>query len=357
MDKKKALNKIIGDIKKRTPDISLGLGELDAVEFISTPFNTVNTMTGGGLPKGKFTTIAGAERTAKGTLLLQTIGYQMQIDPEFYVLWTDAEDALDEAWCLAHGIDLDRIVVQKYSDDAPYFEKLLDDGLKVIETGAINMWVIDSVAALLPKAEEKKDIEENAMLDLQRKLPVFFRKAVRIMNKTKTACVLIGQIYDVPNATYVQKEVKGGNALKHYAHLRLLTRRGNKDEARHGQGDVTMADGTTRKVHLGWAQHIKVDKTRINENEGHEVVLQFVYGRGLDAVDAAITSLFANSIIDSRGAWCYHDEFPDGKLNGKKAAIKWLQDNPKVRTKMIEEMDAILLAGASEPDETAVAAE
>ena len=233
VDRKKAraaLKRQLAALNKKD-SLHLDFGLINPVKFIETPFVTLNRLIGGGIPRGKFTTIAGPERTAKGTLLLQTIGHKMQQDPDFTVLWTDAEDALDEDWCIKHGIDLERFVVQKYSADAPYFEKLLDDGLKLIETGGIDMWVIDSVAALMPKAEEGKDIEENTMLDLQRKLPVFFRKATRIISLANTSCVLIGQIYNVPNAQYVQQEVKGGNALKHFAHLRLLTRRGNQQEA------------------------------------------------------------------------------------------------------------------------------
>ena len=143
-EKRKKLEKVIQGLKKKN-DLSLGFGAVEKLNFIQTPFVTLNTLTGGGLPRGRFTTVGGAERTAKGTLLLQIIAYNQQLDPTFMTFWTDAENALDVDWCRVHGVDLDRVVVQKYSDDATNLERLFDDGLKIIETGAIDMWVIDSI--------------------------------------------------------------------------------------------------------------------------------------------------------------------------------------------------------------------
>ena len=323
-------------------ELHLGFGMVDKVEFYPTPFVTVNEMIGGGFPKGKYVTIAGAEQTAKGTLILQTIAYNMQLDPNFTVLWTDAENALDESWCLVHGVDLDRVIVQKYSDDAEYMEKLLDDGMKIIETGAISMWVIDSVGALLPKAEFTKDIEDNSMLDLQRKLGLFFRKNVHTMDKNKVSTIMIGQIYEAPNTSYVDIRVKGGNAMKHWAHLRLMTRRGNQKEVTGGKNSILMADGTLRDIMSGWSMHLKVDKTRLNGNEGRSVMLQFVLGRGLDCTESAITALFASSVFKQSGAWFYHDKLHTGKIQGKDALINLLQADEALRESLIKELDETL---------------
>jgi recombination protein RecA len=346
-EKLKQLNKVIKKITDKEA-INIGFGMVNPVKYLETPFVTLNKLIGGGFPMGKFTTIAGAERTAKGTLLLQTIGYHMQKDPEFIALWTDAEESLDEEWCVRHGIDMSRMIVQRYSEDAPYFEKLLDNGIEMIKTGAVNIWVIDSVAALMPKSEEQKSIEENAMLDLQRKLPVFFRKAIRHMSLHDTATIMVGQIYEAPNTSYVDIRVKGGNGLKHWAHLRLMTRRGNKKEITAPDVEVVSPDGTMQKLKPGWPMHIKVDKTRINKNEGQSIVLQFLYGRGLDSVDATITALFANEIFQSSGAWFYHDLLPDGKVQGKANLINILKEDEDLRKTLLDELTELLKPKISE---------
>lgn len=339
-DKKKTLNKALANLKKKD-NLSLDFGNVEEMEFFETPFPTLNTLIGGGFPKGKFTTIAGAERTAKGTLILQTIGYHMQKDPEFIVLWTDAEDAMDREWAEMHGVDFDRVIVQKYSDDAPYFEKLLDAGLKLIETGSIDMWVLDSVGAFTPKSEYEKDIEENAMLDLQRKLGLFFRKSIRPVSVHKVGVIMVGQIYEAPQTSYVDIRVKGGNALKHWAHLRLMTRRGNRQEGPTAV-KVMAPDGETRDIVPGWAQHIKVDKTRVNDKEGQEIILQFVFGRGLDSIAASITALLAHGIVERRGAYYYNEKLPDGKIQGKDALIDLLKADEALRSELITELDTML---------------
>jgi recombination protein RecA len=338
-EKKKLIKAALKKITKETGEVFLKTAaECNPVTYLATPFDTLNTLTGGGFPVGKFSTVAGAERTGKGTLIAQTLGHNQTLDPSFTCLWTDAEDAIDLEWMTVHGIDPERLYVQKYSEDTPNFEKLLDNGIDLISTGAIDMWVIDSVAALLPKAEANKAINEDSMLDLQRKLPLFFRKASRIMSTNKVTCILVGQIYNVPNANYVQEEVKGGNALKHWAHLRLKTRRGNRAEGPTAI-KIMAPDGEIRQVVPGWAQHLKLDKTRANEKEGQEIVLQFVSGRGLDSIAASITALLASGEISRRGAYYYHELFPGDNIQGKEALVAFLKEEPEIRKKLTESMD------------------
>lgn len=337
-DRKKRLDKVLKSLRKGDKDIAIGFGLVGETEFIETPFSTLNTLTGGGLPRGKYVTIAGAERTAKGTLLTQTIGHNMQLDNEFTVLYTDLENALEPDWCELHGVDLDRMLVQRYSDDALNMERVLDDGMEVIATGDIDMWILDSVGAMLPKAEQEKSIEEDAMLNLQRKLGLYFRKAAHSVHKSRCCVVLIGQIYEAPQANYVDIRVKGGNAMKHWAHLRLMTRRGNQQEG-PSKVKVMCPDGEKRDVFPGWAQHVKVDKTRLNASEGQEVILQFVHGRGLDSAAASITALLAHGVIERAGAYYRHELLPDGQVQGKEALINLLRADEALREQLVASMD------------------
>lgn len=179
----------MNDISKILKDFE-GLGITTAsnatkYEFYNTPFPTVNNLIGG-LPKARFSTIAGAEHTGKGAFCAQTIAHLQAQDPDFIALWTDAESAFDEDWAKKLGVDLDRLIIQRYTVEVNSMEKLLDQSIDLLKKLKINMWVIDSIGALLPSKdayEQKgknytdKSLEGTNMLNLQRKLGEFFRKA------------------------------------------------------------------------------------------------------------------------------------------------------------------------------------
>lgn len=353
MEKTKQLNKVIEKLKSKNPNVDLRFGGVPETVFISTPFPTLNNLSGG-VARGKFGTIAGASQTAKSTLLAQIIAHAQQQDPEFVALWTDAECSIDSAWLENLGVDLDRLLVQQYDSDRPYMEALMDDALAIIATKTIDMWVVDSIGALEPKADEEKSIEDNKMLNLQRKLGEFFRKAVKYIAPTNDwpgcACMLIGQVYNVPTTTGVGlEEVRGGNSVKHWAHYRWKTRRGNRLEG-PDPIKLKMPDGEQRAIVPGWAQHVKLDKSKLNDKEGQEIILQFVYGRGLDSTNSAITALIAHGIVERNGPMYYHKRFLDypdvanseGKIRGKDATIKFLSENSLIRDELVQEMDQVL---------------
>ena len=345
-DKRKQINKALEKIREKNPTIRLGFGDILDTIYLPTPFVTLNNLNNGGIPRGKFGVLAGPAQTSKSTLLAQVIAFNQARDPDFTVLWTDAENSLDKKWLTTLGVDINRIITQQYDTENNNAEKLLDIGLIIMQTKAIDMWVIDSIGGLIPKAEQDKTIEENAMMDIQRKLGIFFRKAVQLIAPTADwpgcACVFIGQVYTVPTTTGVGlDEVRGGNAVKHWAHWRWKTRRGNKDEGPEPI-DVKFPDGRIGKIVPGWAMHVKQDKSKVNEKESQEVILQFVHGRGLDSTNSAITALIANEIIERDGAMYKHSKLPDGKVRGRDSLIKYLQDNKEVREELIKEMDTFL---------------
>lgn len=347
LDKQKALRQVLSKLKKSHPSLRIGIGTNDDFGYIPTPFPSVNELIGGGIPRGRFTTICGPERTAKGTLLLQTIAHNQAADPNFTVLWTDAEGASQPAWAQHLGVDLDRVILQEYDTEVCVdAENLLQVGLQLLETKLIDMWVIDSISALLPKSENKKDLKEDTMMETSRLMGKFYRKSVRLLRPDTEykgcACVLIGQVYTVPTATGAGLDaVRGGNAVKHWAHLRVKARRGNKDEVTTPSRHVTQPDGSISNMPGGWAQHLKVEKTRINDKEGQEVILQFVNGLGLDSINSTITTLLANNIVTRSGAWFYHELLPDGKLQGKESLVNYLSSDAQVRDQMLAQLASL----------------
>ena len=336
-------NKEIDKILKDYKDLGITrASDATKYEFYSTPFSTVNNLIGG-IPKGRFTTIAGPEHTGKGAFCAQLIANLQAQDPNFVALWTDAEGSFDETWATHLGIDLDRLMLQRYNSEVDTMESLLDKSLAFIKELKPNMWVMDSIGALVPKNDVRdskgaeKSLEGTNMLNLQRKLGEFYRKANILIapNKEYTGCavIMIGQVYTVPDAHVPLEAVKGGNAVKHWAHLRLMFRRGPKSDWPE-KIKIKGPDGEAREVYPGWSGRIKVEKTRINSNEGKEVLLPFKHGLGFDSKSATINSAFGLGFIARAGAYYSNPHLPDGKIQGKDSVIKFFNDNDEAYQKL-----------------------
>lgn len=334
------IDKILKDYK------NLGISRASQAveyEFYQTPFSTVNNLIGG-IPKGRFTTVAGPEHTGKGAFCAQLIAYLQSIDPEFIALWSDFEGSFDDKWAKHLGVDLDRLLIQRYTKEVDTMEKALDGALALIKNISPNMWIVDSIGAMIPKNDvydskgEDKSLEGTNMLNLQRKLGEFYRKAnVFIAPRSDgykgCAVIMIGQIYTVPDAHVSLEAVKGGNAVKHWAHLRLMFRRGPKSDWPE-RIKIKGPDGELREVYPGWSGRIKVDKTRINSNEGKEILLPFKHGLGFDSKATTINSAFGLDIIKRAGPTYTCPYLPEGKMVGKDNVIKYFTDNQEAYNKL-----------------------
>ena len=349
-EKKRILNQAIRTYEKKTKrKTNIGFGNIEEISYLPTPFITFNEMMNGGIPRGQFGVFAGPERTAKSTFLLQVIAYNQKLDENFVALWTDTEDSLDIAWCETLGVDLDRLIVQKAPEEYELqsMEEILEEALTLVKSQAINFWVIDSIGGLTPSAELKKELVEGKMLDLQRKFGEFFRKAINIISPKKNEdndnepfigcpAVFIGQVYTNPNAHVAFHEVRGGNAVKHWAFWRIMTRRGAKD-AFMGPSSTYVVPGLekTKNIETGWAQYLKLEKTKMNDQELREIVLQFNLGSGLDARQCNISTILAKGIIERKGAWYTHEYLPEGRVQGKEALFQLLTSDDELREKFI----------------------
>jgi recombination protein RecA len=351
-DKSKKINNILEKINKK-----YGKGSLSIASNIApfgthkTPFPTVNNLCGG-IPIGRFTTIAGPEHTGKGVFCLQLIAFHQQQDPEFIAMWSDAENSFDETWAETLGVDLDRLIIQRYTSDVSTMERLLDEALDIIRELEVNLWVVDSIGALVPKADiidnkgKDRPLEEANMLNLQRKMGEFYRKANIIIapreDKPGCAVILIGQVYTVPSANVTLHEVRGGNAVKHWAHLRLMFRRGPRSEWPE-KVKLRTPDGIEREVHPGWSGRIKVDKSRVNPNEQKEILLTFVNGRGFNSNQAVIIAALGHGLIERRGAYYKSDLLPGGQIQGKEATIEFFKSNPEAFKMLYEKVNNLAL--------------
>lgn len=149
--------------------------------------------------------------------------------------------------------------------------------------------------------------------------------------------------YTVPTDHGALEEVRGGNAFKHWAHLRLLFRRGPKSTDWPDEIPFIGVDGVKRKIRPGWGGRIKLDKTRLNTNEGQEVLLTFMHGKGFDSKQATLNAAFGLNVFRRGGSYYYHDIFPEGKIHTKEAVIKYFSDNEEAFSKLMEAVNEAAL--------------
>ena len=287
-------------------------------ERISTGFPALDVVLDGGFPKGKFSVIAGPEQSCKTTLCLYTIADRMRKHPDALWGWVDAENSFDPKWAANAGVDLDRLVVFKPT----IMEDMLQSLIEAIATGNFDGVVIDSVGGLTPLAEikKKKDdksmtrtLTDDSMAGLAKKIGQFFRMCNETVFQTKTCCLLIGHVYTPIGNDYVEYEVKGGNALKHWAHLRVLCRRRKGDQ--DAKMDLQMPSGQKKAIFVGYEAVFMVDKTRQGAHQGHEVSIPFIFGKGLSNTKSVIQSAFAYGVITMAGAWCSHPALQIGRAH------------------------------------------
>ena len=332
-------------LKKQKTDATIGFASdlnLD-YGFIEPPIPSLSRLlakpgcTTGGFPRGKFSVVSGPERCSKSTLSLQTVAYDMEQDPDAFWAWNDVENALEPGYAEMLGIDMDRLIIIKEGIMEDVLQRVID----LAKLNALKGVVIDSVGALTPQGEtatskgvEKTLVNEN-MLNLQRKIGQFYRLSNTFVSRSACAVIQIAHVYQDPgnHGMYV---VKGGNALKHWCHVRLMMNR-LKDEST--KDEVVMPDGSKESLHKGHDVKIRLDKTRQNANENKYIVVPYRYGVGLDIITSIVNVATNLGIINRAGAWY---SFRDLKCQGKSSLIQALKNNNEIYEQIVNQLSLTL---------------
>lgn len=358
----KKLQNLLKKVNKNrdNPIVQLASDTVDKFGFYNTPLPVVNKLIGG-VPIGRFTIIAGSSQTGKSALSLQTIAHLQREDPEFIAAWVDFENAWDPNWAETLGVDLGRTVLLSYGEGTESMESVLDRLMDLLSTKMIGLVVIDSIGGMAPKGdlEDKKgerSLEQPNMLNLQTKLGEVFRKFnIKIAPRGSfkgTAVIMLGHVYQVPNSQgYTIHEVRGGNAVKHWGHIRLSMKRGPKADWPKQVESVSL-DGTKRLVYPGFSSRIQLEKTKNNANEGQEVAVTFFHGRGFDCHQSTISAAMGLGIIERSGGWYKSDLIPGGKVQGRDALDEYFTQNESVYSKLTKRVDEHSLAIVGEEDES-----
>ena len=332
--KQEAQNPAVDDFKRKALEVAFSqidkqygsgavmmLGQSGAnadIEVISTGSILIDNAIGvGGLPCGRVTEIFGPEASGKTTLALHVIAEAQRKGG--ICAFIDAEHALDASYARRLGINTDDLIISQ----PDFGEQALDITEMLIRSGAVDVIVIDSVAALVPKAEIEGDMGDVHMGLQARLMSQALRKLTPVIHKSKTVLIFINQIRQKIGALpFASKETTtGGNALKFYASLRLEIRR----VASLKKGDV----------HFGNRVAVKVVKNKIAPPfKRVEVDLLFNEGisRELDLLDA---SLHYN-IIKKSGAWLALNG--ENIAQGRDQALQYLKDHPEVTDQIMAQI-------------------
>lgn len=312
MDKKKALDAALSQIERSFGKGSImRLGEDSTaadVEVIPTGSLGLDIALGiGGYPRGRIIEIYGPESSGKTTLTLHAIAEAQKAGGT--CAFIDAEHAMDSQYAQKLGVNLDNLLVSQPDGG----EQALEIADTLVRSGAVDLLVVDSVAALVPKAELEGEMGDSHMGLQARLMSQALRKLTGSISKSKTTVIFINQIRMKIGVMFGNPETTtGGNALKFYSSVRLDIRRigaiKDKDEV------------------VGNSTRVKVVKNKVAP-PFKQVEFDIMYGAGISRTGEVLDMAVNNNIIEKSGAWFSYGETRIGQ--GRENAKQYLKDNPE----------------------------
>ncbi|MFD1696666.1 recombinase RecA [Roseibium aestuarii] len=335
MDKTKALDAALSQIERafgKGSIMRMGQGQAVEVQAISTGSLGLDIALGiGGLPRGRIVEIYGPESSGKTTLALHTIAESQKAGG--ICAFVDAEHALDPLYARKLGVDIDNLLISQ--PDAG--EQALEIADTLVRSGAIDVLVIDSVAALTPKAELEGEMGDSLPGMQARLMSQALRKLTASISKSNCMVIFINQIRMKIGVMFGSPETTtGGNALKFYASVRLDIRR---------IGSIKDRDEV-----IGNQTRVKVVKNKLAP-PFRQVEFDIIYGEGVSKTGELIDLGVKGNIVEKSGAWFSYNSQRLGQ--GRENAKQFLRDNPEVAAEieMSIRQNAGLIANAiTDPD-------
>ncbi len=315
-DREKALEMAIGQIEKQHGKgtiMRLGDEASRNVEAISTGSIMVDYALGvGGIPRGRVTEIYGPEASGKTTLALHIIAEAQKAGG--YAAFIDAEHAFDPKYAKNLGINTDELLVSQPDSG----EQALEIMETLIRSAALDVVAIDSVAALVPRAELEGEMGDSHVGLQARLMSQALRKITGIVSKTRTACIFINQIREKIGVMFGNPETtSGGRALKFYSSVRIDIRRIGSLK----QGDDVVGNRTK----------VKIVKNKVAP-PFKVVEFNIIYGKGISKLAEVLDLAVEFDIIQKRGSWYRYDGEPIGQ--GTDNAIEFLESDPEIAEKI-----------------------
>ena len=311
-EKLKALKSVDSSVERQFGKgaiMQLGDGEVADVSVLSTGSLTLDFATGiGGLPRGRVVEIYGPEASGKTTLALHAIASAQKAGG--LCAFIDAEHALDVRYARALGVETEKLLVSQPDTG----EQALEIAELLVRSGAIDLVVIDSVAALVPKAEIEGDMGDQHMGLQARLMSQALRKLTAVAHKTETTMLFINQLRQKIGVVFGSPETTtGGNALKFYASMRLDVRR---------IGQIKVGEEV-----VGGRTRVKVAKNKM-ASPFTEAEFEIRYGHGIDALSELLDLGMAAGLVEKSGS---HLSFAGTALgNGRERSRESLRENPEL---------------------------
>ena len=311
-EKRKALEVAMSQIEKQFGKGSvMKLGEYKAMEVEAIPTGALSldiALGIGGVPRGRIIEVFGPESSGKTTLALHIIAEAQKMGGE--AAFIDAEHALDPVYAKKLGVDIDNLIVSQPDTG----EQALEITEALVRSGALDVIVVDSVAALVPKAEIDGDMGDSHMGLQARLMSQALRKLAGAINKSKTVLIFINQLREKIGVMFGYPETTtGGRALKFYASVRMDIR---KTEMMKQDGQV-----------IGNRVRVKVIKNKVAP-PFREAEFDVLYGKGISKVGNILDMAVNLDIVEKSGAWFSYNgqRISQGRENAK----RYLEEHPDI---------------------------
>ncbi|MGK5549231.1 recombinase RecA [Streptomyces sp. URMC 127] len=332
-DREKALDAALAQIERQFGKgavMRLGERPNEPIEVISTGSTALDVALGvGGLPRGRVVEIYGPESSGKTTLTLHAVANAQRAGGT--VAFVDAEHALDPEYARKLGVDIDNLILSQ-PDNGEQALEIVD---MLVRSGALDLIVIDSVAALVPRAEIEGEMGDSHVGLQARLMSQALRKITSALNQSKTTAIFINQLREKIGVMFGSPETTtGGRALKFYASVRIDIRR-----------IETLKDGTEA---VGNRTRCKVVKNKVAP-PFKQAEFDILYGQGISREGGLIDMGVEHGFIRKAGAWYTYEGDQLGQ--GKENARNFLKDNPALADEIEKKIKAKLGVGGSKPED------
>ncbi|MEQ8756835.1 recombinase RecA [Coleofasciculus sp. G1-WW12-02] len=338
-EKEKALNLVLNQIERtfgKGSIMRLGDATRMKVETISSGAITLDLALGGGLPKGRVIEIYGPESSGKTTLALHAVAEVQKSGG--VAAFVDAEHALDPTYSSALGVDIANLLVSQ-PDSGESALEIVD---QLVRSAAVDIVVIDSVAALVPRAEIEGEMGDTQVGLQARLMSKALRKIAGNIGKSGCTVIFLNQLRQKIGITYGSPEVTtGGNALKFYASVRLDIRR-IQTLKKASEGEY----GIRAKVKV--AKNKVAPPFRIAE-------FDIIFGQGISRLGCLVDLAEQTGVINRKGAWYSYNG--DNIAQGRDNSVRYIEENPEIAATIEQqvreqlEMGAMVPANSINPDE------